>query len=83
MRTRIDKLKNWQEMSAFLDGDMISVKVIWQEGNEDLLEVDYCTHKEWVLRKRIDNFEEPQWREVYLKSPVEFLRDKKLKDLLE
>jgi hypothetical protein len=83
MRTRIDKLKNWQEMSAFVDGDMISVTVIWEEANEDLLQIDYLTHKEWVWRKRNDNFGEPQWQEVYLQTPVEFLRDKKIKDLLD
>jgi hypothetical protein len=83
MRTRIDKLKNWQEMSTFVDGDMISVNVIWEEGNEDLLQIDFLTHKEWVWRKRNDNFGEPQWQEVYLQNPVEFLRDKKIKDLLD
>jgi hypothetical protein len=72
MRSRIDIVENGDMLC-----DAISVKVIWESGNEDLVEIDFGGHKEWVFRV-CDDSGGKMWEEVWVKSPVEFLREKKL-----
>jgi hypothetical protein len=56
----------------------IIINILWEKDDEDLIEIDFTSHKEYVFRKKTDGFFET----CNIEDVKSFLREKKLNDLL-